>query len=294
MEEYVLGCCKGLERSSELELESLGYSVVRTMDGLVVFRTEERLSDLDAKHIRTAEWLSLASALSPGQDEPNTPMASAEIRGREGGLASVFTRASDLAKVNSTTQLWKRDYRRFNHPSAIMPSTAASLLLLTRMDGDLLDPFVGGGTIVIEDRLYLKEAGLHSKIKFGIHRTAGIDINSHHLSGARKNAKFAGVDGELDLLLADSTRYEPDHEFNRIVTNPPYGVRGAKKARIILLYRRLAGHIDKLLSHPGEGVVATTESSELNNFLEERGYRTDSSLKIRHRKLWVGIVRFWL
>lgn len=291
MEDYAVGCCRGLESCTELELSSLGLSILKRKEGLIIFRGPDDMNQF-ASLIRTAEWLSPLARVNymKGHDvsssAKNTPVLSA---GR-----NAFIRASELNGQTVLTDLWKRDYRRFNHPSAIMPSTAASLLLLTRMDEDLIDPFVGGGTVVMEDRLYVKNSSRYPGLGIKDHKTTGVDINNHHLSGAKKNAKLAGVDSELALVLQDSTRYFPPERFKRMVTNPPYGVRGAKKLRILGLYKRFVDHLEGLLSHPAEGVVITTEWREMSQLLEERGYRLDQSIRIRHGKLWVGLVRFWL
>jgi 23S rRNA G2445 N2-methylase RlmL len=278
---YAVGCCRGLETSTKVELTTLGYLDVKVRDGFVTFSSKGELHDKEVRLIRTAEWI---SKIDGEIDDPE---------GLAGGEAHhVFQRASLMKGRAKWSNLSLRAYRRYNHPSALLPSTAASVLLLINMGVDLIDPFVGGGTIVIEDRLYLRNHERYRNLGLKDHRTQGVDINKKHLSGAIKNAKYAGVESEIELLVGDATRYVPDQRFGRMITNPPFGVRGAKKMRILALYERFVVNLERLLDHPGEGVVVTTEWREMIGYLEERGYRVRNTLRFRHRKLWLGAVCF--
>ncbi len=170
-----------------------------------------------------------------------------------------------------------RRYRLFNHPAALKPTIAASMLRLVKWDPKegLVDPMCGGGTIVIEAALISKNIeipcinkqsinmNISRKIMYTIdeeleklcraiierdyHRAhIGIDLNPRFVEGAIINAKNGGVDDAVLFLKGDSIElipkikqieYELGAELSIAVFNPPYGYR-MKLAKLSELYKR--------------------------------------------------------
>jgi 23S rRNA G2445 N2-methylase RlmL len=264
-------CAEGLEDILAYELKLYGISTLQVGSSKVIFDCEnDRINELMMK-LRTADNIFFIRDFGTTSD-------------------------SNLKGIRLNKKpLYLRRYRLFNHPSSLLPSVAAALLLCTDMKRDLIDPFVGGGTIVVEDALIMhgsEEASL--PYPAGKHRVMGVDINRHHLSGARKNARKAGVANLIDLKLNDSTRIKLYPPFARMVTNPPYGVRGSKRERIKKLYDRFVANIDNILASNAEGVMITTEWNLLLNLLRERGFKLKEVRKIKHRKLYTAAIHFTL
>ncbi|MEM0118378.1 MAG: hypothetical protein QXV32_08005 [Conexivisphaerales archaeon] len=277
---YLASCAEGIEDIVANELRLLGINQLSISTSGVYFNSDEdKLKELQSR-VRTVNYIYRV----------------------QGGLA--VDSKSEKDDIDSRTDtvftklagpLYLRDYRVYNHPSSLMPTVAASLLLTTDMSRDLIDPFVGGGTIVIEDALMTnmsKKESLPYRVKH--HRILGIDISPKHLSGAKKNARIAGVSDMIHLMLDDSTKVRLDARYSRMVTNPPFGVRGSKRERIIKLYERFVSNIDNLLLHGSEGVIITSDWKILEAEMRQRGIVVRSIRRIRHKKLWTGAIYFTL
>jgi len=266
---FAATCSEGLEDMLAFELSLYGVRNIFKGRQEVIFDCDiDKISELMIK-LRTADNIIIKNKSSPEDMLKGTRL---NIR-----------------------PLYLRDYRVFNHPSSLLPSVAAALLLCTDMKRDLIDPFVGGGTVLIEDALMMHQS-VNERLPYTteIHRIMGIDINPHHLSGAKKNAKRAGVADIIRLELADSTKIKLYPLFSRMVTNPPFGVKGSKKERILKLYDRFAANIDNILSPNAEGIIITTEWNQIVKILSDRGFRLKEVRKFRHRRLYTGAVHFFL
>ncbi len=208
-----------------------------------------------------------------------------------------------------------REYRRYNHPSALKPSLASALLRMAEWNGgSLLDPFTGGATIPIEAALRAKGMPVHEKkhylyrnlsfyseeeeavvsgaSSFSCSKIVGVEKVFKHYRGAVKNMKEAGVSDLVEVLYEDVIQYRPDEPFEFIVSNPPYGIRSGRRDKVQILYRLFADRLPRLLKRGGIGVLISTEHKPLKEILEERGYRIIKEDSGRHGKLWVKALKF--
>ncbi len=189
-----------------------------------------------------------------------------------------------------------RRYRLFNHPAALKPTIAASMLRLARWrpTEGIVDPMCGSGTIVIEAALISKgieitcinrhyiNMDISKKVSSEIdkeleklcqkdierehHRAhIGIDINPRFVEGSTINAKNAGVDDATIFLTGNSLKLIPkikqiEHEFGASLTiavfNPPYGYR-MKLGKLGELYR---GILNTLKDHSFKRAVFITSA----------------------------------
>ncbi len=185
--------------------------------------------------------------------------------------------------------LHKRRYRRYHHPAALNPVLAYLLTTIADVHEQtcLLDPFCGGGTILIEacHRVRRMPAGYFRKNELAFQRlpvladlpfdelfdqwdamiTAnrpaclmGWDYSSRHLAGARQNAQAALCADAIQLQQQDLRRVAriPD-EINCLITNPPYGVRMGHPRRVEQLHRHLARLAVPVVQRGGQLVVIT-------------------------------------
>jgi 23S rRNA G2445 N2-methylase RlmL len=211
-----------------------------------------------------------------------------------------------------------REYRVYNHPSSIRPTLAASLLLMAKPRGGVLyDPFCGGGTILIEAAQMSRSRPTHRKRDYryrgfvdfdpvaeeaaapakpvipAFSSILGSEINSVHLKGCRRNLEGAGLP-DVSVVLGDCTKTVLPKRADVIVTNPPFGVRGAKLNRMVLLYSRFIDNLPNVLKEGGRAVVVTSDFDELKRLLERKAIRQDGVARTLHSHLWVEGVAFTL
>lgn len=157
--------------------------------------------------------------------------------------------------------LHKRFERPFNHPAAIKAPLAYGMLRIAGVeDGDvLLDPFCGGGTIPIE-------AAQVWDSRITIY---GSDVNSRFLEGARRNAEAAGVEKHVSLRIADARRLEDyyDSTIDRVVTNPPYGVRMGREKNLRETYFRFLNSASKIVKPDGSITVISLKATAFRSIV---------------------------
>lgn len=150
--------------------------------------------------------------------------------------------------------LHKRGYRRNANEAPLKETLAAAMVYFARIypDSNFYDPMCGSGTILIEAAMMARNIapGLRRSFaaeKFGFippsvwtdermraidaidntvpFRAYGSDIDPEAVRLTVDNAKKAGVDGCIDVKVADVADFAPATERAVIVTNPPYGER---------------------------------------------------------------------
>ena len=112
--------------------------------------------------------------------------------------------------------LHKRGYRIFEHPAALKPTLAYGMLRISdlRKRDSLLDPMCGGATIPIEAALSIKPRKIFAS-----------DRNQRYIEGAKLNAEKAGVADTIIFNVKDCKDMSWVGTVDKIVTNPPFGVR---------------------------------------------------------------------
>ncbi len=163
--------------------------------------------------------------------------------------------------VNLTKEsLYRRFERPFNHFAAIKPPLAYAMLRLADIQTGnlLLDPMCGGGTIPIEAaQVY------GSKI-----RIFGSDSSKTSIEGAKKNAEAAGIKDLVQFCILDVR--EIDRVFkkvDRIVTNPPYGVRMGEWKKLKSFYAEFLEVFYKVLPEDGILVLITLRATSFRSLV---------------------------
>jgi len=124
--------------------------------------------------------------------------------------------------------IWERKSREYNnrlpqskpefHPTALKPKLARLLINLSNAKSQVVDPFCGTGSIVLESAI-LKIPAI------------GIDIDWKSSQKAKKNLRFYSREYKLkegkdwQILIADATNLSSifSKKVDAIVTDPPYG-----------------------------------------------------------------------
>ena len=167
---------------------------------------------------------------------------------------------------SSGESLHKRGYRTGTVQAPLNEVLAAALVMMTGWDGecDLIDPFCGSGTILIEAALiaqniypgvFREEFGFErwkdfdeslletiynddSQEREFEHKIYGYDINRSAVATALDNVRSAGVSKIVEVSQGDFYDFEQPDKPAMMITNPPYGERLAPED-ILDLYKTI-------------------------------------------------------
>ena len=198
--------------------------------------------------------------------------------------------------------LHRRGYRVYEHPAPLNPAIASALVMLSewKCDEILVDPMCGSGTILIESAMMcrnippqklresfqfvkiwgkdiledVKREVVENRIDLNL---VGVERFRKHLRGAKINSEVAGVADTIDYVQGDATRLCLKRA-DVIVTNPPYGLRIARKGLIEELYEgflKSAVNVDRV-------VVITAEHRILKEKAEKLGYRFEEERWVKY------------
>ncbi len=149
--------------------------------------------------------------------------------------------------------------------SALKPTVAAAMLRLAgahRGPGRLLDPLCGSGTIPVEARLMNP-----------LLEVSAADWDAGTVEAARRTVANHGLAIEIRTLDARSLRGAYPLPFDYIVTDPPYGVRQAKRTSRSRLYGSLLTSFEEVLADSGRIALVVLKYSAFVAALERSGLR---------------------
>ena len=150
--------------------------------------------------------------------------------------------------------LYKRGYRAVSNDAPIKETLAAAMVYLShlRRDANMIDPFCGSGTLLIESALYALNIAPGLKRRFGAEKwknipskvwqeernrafdlinkdvefhAQGYDIDKNAVELTLANAKKAGVAKRISACERDIRNYKELSEYGCVICNPPYGER---------------------------------------------------------------------
>ncbi len=178
----------------------------------------------------------------------------------------------------------RRRYRVYDHPAALKASLAYSMLLLAgARDGDtILDPMCGGGTVAIEAALLFESSRIYC-----------VELNRRHAAGARLNAESARVSSRVEVYWGDARSLEDllgKDSVDRIVSNPPYGIRLGDPVDVRQLYKEFMPSAAAVLRRGGTAAIITAETEALLEAARQSRLGLKTSRRVRHGDLWVDIV----
>lgn len=152
------------------------------------------------------------------------------------------------------------DYRKTSIAASINPVTAASIMRLCesymREDADVLDPFCGSGTMLIE-RAYLKSAK----------SLVGVDLSGHAIKAACTNRRASGL--RIALIHGDILSYGAA-QYDEVIANMPFGIRVSGHMSNLKLYAGFADKLLVLLKDGGHAFLLTQEKKLLRDEIGKR------------------------
>ena len=136
--------------------------------------------------------------------------------------------------VNNTEDgvpLSKRHKLAFVRTVTLKPNVAYAMLRLAQVqDGDdILDPFVGSGTILLEAAEVFKNV-----------TGFGLDRSGAAVKGSKANATAANLDHRMSFVQGNARtlhKHFIDKKFDRIISNFPWGIKTGQTAEIRELYK---------------------------------------------------------
>ena len=141
-------------------------------------------------------------------------------------------------------------YRKEYLPTSIAPVNAALLMELAKEylkeDAQILDPFCGVGTMLIERNACVKARTMY-----------GIDILEEAVEKARENTKRAGL--PIHYINRNFFDFEHEYLFDEIVTNLPGQNKNRNEEQMNVLYQKF---FEKALMHVKEGGILLLYSCE--------------------------------
>jgi len=151
-------------------------------------------------------------------------------------------------------------YRTQSIAASIHPVTAASIMRLCepymRPDADVLDPFCGSGTMLIERAAIKPAASL-----------VGVDISRRAINAAIANRRAANR--RIALIHGDILGYGAAR-YDEIISNMPFGIRVSGHDSNIRLYAAFADKLLALLKDGGYAFLLTQEKKLLRGEIGKR------------------------
>lgn len=205
--------------------------------------------------------------------------------------------------------LHKRGYRRESTAAPIKETLAAALCKLARVrpDGNVIDPFCGSGTLLIEAALLAsnRAPGLGRRFlaetwkdaepglwktereraedlirRAAVFHASGYDIDPAAVALTLENAKKAGVAGFVKAEEREIEGFSSEDKYGCVVCNPPYGERLLDLEAAEKIYRTL-GRVFQQKPGWSYGIITPDE-----DFEKLFGRKAD-----KRRKLYNGMIK---
>lgn len=225
----------------------------------------------------------------------------------------------------SGTELNKREYKIFIHPSSLKATIAYALVRISSYNEKevLLDPFTGSGTIPIETALFASKFPVNyyrkndfsflnfkifkkldfnkffNKINKQIKKTktkiCGYDSILGYITNAKKNAKIAGINKQLNLSRIEvewlDTKFHKG-TVDKIVTNPPQLSRHVNQKDVEKVYNELFHQAEFILKKKGEVIIISRNTALLKQCAKKYNFKVKEEREVYSGKEIFKIVVF--
>lgn len=159
-----------------------------------------------------------------------------------------------------------RRYHKVYQPKVTLnPTVAYAMLHFLKSDSNcnnLLDPFCGSGTILLEAATTLPDWNIY-----------GSDYNSETIQGTQNNIIAEQMSDKISLNSVDARQLNqayPANFFTAIVTNPPYGIRMGKQINFYHFYRLFLAGATQILQPQGRIIILVgKKSGEFKRVLQQ-------------------------
>lgn len=207
--------------------------------------------------------------------------------------------------------LSKRQYKIFQHPSALKGPIAYCTYRLGSDKNIILDPFCGSATILIEAALHRNKlpVNFYQKDKFAFLNfkplkdfnfekidkeiikdakptLSGFDHQLRYIKSAKNNAKIAGVEKQIIFSRVDIEWLDTKKDketIDAIITNPPVISQHTNPVQIQKLYDEFFYHADFILKKDGKIVIISKDTETLKKIAQKKNFKVE-----HERSVWSG------
>lgn len=155
-------------------------------------------------------------------------------------------------------------YRKEVIPTSIRPVNAALTVALAKdymkEDAQVLDPFCGVGTMLIER---------HKAVR--ANTSYGVDIQEEAVSKARYNTEEAGQ--IIHYINRDFFRFEHEYPFDEIITNMPFRIGRTTEEDIFHIYRQFFSTVSRYLKEEAILILYSHDKKLVEEMTVKYGYR---------------------
>lgn len=172
-------------------------------------------------------------------------------------------------KLNMLLKLYTIDDERFSYfkkhiAASIKPVNAALMVELAKEymvdDAQVLDPFCGVGTMLIERQKAVKA-----------NTSYGLDINGEAIKGARVNTEAAGQIAHY--VNRDFFTFEHEYLFDEIFTDMPFVMSDKVTLEIDNIYKKFFVVASRLLTGDGRIIMYSRNPQIAVKYSKKSGYR---------------------
>lgn len=167
------------------------------------------------------------------------------------------------------------DYRKEHVAESIRPELAANLMYIAadylKSNVQVLDPFCGVGTMLIERYRYRKASPLYGVDKFG-----------EAITKAKENSTIAGV--EAYYVNRDFFDFKHEYLFDEIITNMPFSKRPEDKYEMKELYKKFFGYAKKLIKRGAYVIMYTRDYEFADEYSGKYGFYSEKEELISEKE----------
>lgn len=171
-------------------------------------------------------------------------------------------------KFNCLVKLYTQEDQRFAYrkrsvAASLKPENAALLVALSKdymkEDAQVLDPFCGTGTLLIERQKVVKA-----------NTSYGIDIYEEAIEGARVNTEAAGQ--IVHYINKDYFEFEHEYLFDEIITDMPFETGHKAAEEIEEIYQKFFKKAHKDLNGDGRVILYTHNRDYVEKYAKTSGF----------------------
>ncbi|MEF9946123.1 MAG: methyltransferase [Lachnospiraceae bacterium] len=166
-------------------------------------------------------------------------------------------------------------YRRESVSASIKPVNAALTVALAKEylkeDAQVLDPFCGVGTMLIER---------HKAVK--ANTTYGIDFYEEAVEKAKVNTEAAHQ--IIHYINRNFFDFEHEYLFDEIITNMPFCIGRKTEEEILEVYERFFPAAKRVLKEDGTIILYTHDREYVNEIAPSSGYTVQKEYEISQRE----------
>lgn len=166
-------------------------------------------------------------------------------------------------------------YRREVMPTSIRPVNAALTVALAKAylkpDAQVIDPFCGVGTMLIE-----RHKAVLSNTSYGL------DIQEEAIEKAKANTEAAHQ--IVHYINRDFFRFTHDYLFDELITNMPFAIGKTTEEEVCELYRRFFGTVRNYLKEDATIILYSHNREDVRELVRKNQFVLEKEYEVSKRE----------